>query len=78
MVTVPHYGDKYPFTPFGVFIRAASLQGIFLGSAAPNTFLRQILDFYRQGLFPHDRLIRTCPFEEINRAMEDTHSCDVV
>ena len=78
MVTVPHYGEKYPFTPFGVFIKAASLRGIFLGSAVPNTFLRQILDFHRQGLFPYDRLITTYSFEEINRAIADTKSGNVI
>ncbi len=78
MVTVPHYGEKYPFTPFGVFVKAASLQGIFFGSTVPNTFLRQILDFHQQGLFPYDRLIKTYPFADINRAMEETHSGDVI
>ena len=78
MVTVPHYGEKYAFTPFGVFVKAATLEGVFLGSAVPNTFLQQIIGFYRQGLFPYDRMIKTYPFSDINEAMADTKSGKVI
>ncbi len=30
-----------------------------------------MLDWYRAGQFPFDRLIRTYPFAEINEAVED-------
>ena len=78
MVTVPNYGEKYPFTPFGVFVRAATLQGIFFGSAVPNTFLPQIIDWYQAGRFPYDRLIRTYDFADINQAFADTKSGEVI
>jgi aryl-alcohol dehydrogenase len=78
MVTVPHYGEKYPFTPFGIFVKAATLQGVFFGSAVPNTFLGQIIDFYQQGRFPYDKLVKTYSFKDINRAMAETKSGEVI
>ncbi len=78
MVTVPNYGEKYPFTPFGVFVKAAALQGIFFGSAVPNTFLPQIIEFYQAGRFPYDQLIRTYDFADINQALADTQSGEVI
>ena len=78
MVTTPHYGEKYPFTPFGIFIKAASLHGVFFGSSVPSTFLRQIIEFYQQGRFPYDKLIKTYSFDDINTAMADTKSGDVI
>ena len=78
MVTVPHYGQKYDFTPFGVFVKAATLEGIFFGSAVPNTFLLKLIEFYQQGIFPYDKLIKTYPFSDINKAMADTISGDVI
>ena len=78
MVTAPHYGEKYPFTPFGVFVKAATLQGIFFGSAVPNKFLPQIIEFYQAGRFPYDQLIRTYEFADINQAFADTQSGAVI
>jgi aryl-alcohol dehydrogenase len=40
--------------------------------SAPRLFIPRLIDLYRRGRFPFDRLIRTYPFEEINRAAEDS------
>ena len=78
IVTVPHYGEKYPFTPFGVFVKGAALQGIFFGSAVPNSFLPQIIEHYQAGRFPYDRLVRTYDFADINQAIADTQSGEAI
>jgi len=78
IVTVPHYGEKYPFTPFGIFVKGAALQGIFFGSAVPNSFLPKIIEHYQAGQFPYDRLVRTYDFADINTAIADTQSGEVI
>ena len=78
MVTAPHYGEKYPFSPSEIFFRAANLQGVFLGSAVPQTFLPQLVGFQREGKFPYERLIKTYHFTDINQAFKDTESGDVI
>lgn len=54
------------------------LQGIIGGSANPVTFIPKLIDLWRQGRFPFDRLIQTYPFAEIARAWDDTASGRVV
>ncbi|MBL8552156.1 MAG: NAD(P)-dependent alcohol dehydrogenase [Hyphomonadaceae bacterium] len=44
------------------------LQGILGGSANPQTFIPLMIDYWRRGLFPFDRLIEPFPFEQIGEA----------
>ncbi len=37
-----------------------------------------MIDLHRQGRLPFDRLIRTYPFAEINRAIADQHGGDCI
>lgn len=46
------------------------LQGILGGSAAPQLFIPLLIDYWRQGRFPFDRLIREFPFTDIGAAWE--------
>ncbi len=46
------------------------LQGILGGSAAPKVLIPLMIDYWRQGRFPFDRLIREFPFEKIGDAWE--------
>jgi aryl-alcohol dehydrogenase len=45
------------------------LQGIIEGDAVPELFIPKMLDLYRRGLFPFDRLIRFYPFAQIGEAI---------
>jgi aryl-alcohol dehydrogenase len=44
------------------------LQGILGGSANPQTFIPLMIDYWRQGRFPFDRLVAEFPFEQIGEA----------
>jgi aryl-alcohol dehydrogenase len=46
--------------------------GIIQGNAVPQQFIPKLIELYRQGRFPFDRLIRYYGFEDINRAMDDS------
>ncbi len=72
IVTAPHLGEKFPFTPMGIFVRTATLRGIIQGSALPNLFLPKLIELQQQGRFPYERLIRTYDFADINQAFEDS------
>lgn len=78
MVIAPRLGEAYPFSPSEIFTRAARLTGIIQGSAVPQTFIPQLLDLHRQGRFPFERLIKSYPFEDINRAFADVAAGDVI
>ena len=78
MVTVPHRGAPFSFTPAPVFVRAATLAGVFFGDSSPRSFIPELIAHHLAGRFPYDRLVRTYDFAAINRAVDDTASGAVV
>ena len=47
-----------------------SLLGVVEGDAIPKLFIPKLIEYYKQGRFPIDKLIKFYPFEQINEAME--------
>jgi aryl-alcohol dehydrogenase len=45
-----------------------------MGSSVPQTFIPKLIDYYRAGLFPFDRLERFYDFSQINQAITDSLS----
>jgi aryl-alcohol dehydrogenase len=74
IVTPPHGGSPVSFEPRRLLAKGSCLCGIIQGAAMPQTFLPKILEMNRQGRFPYERLIKTYPFEEINKAFEDSRT----
>jgi aryl-alcohol dehydrogenase len=65
-----------PFTPwtpdmFQILSGGRTLRGIIGGDSSPGTFIPLLIEYYRQGRLPFDRLIRFYPFGEIARAFAD-------
>ncbi len=56
---------------FAMLAGGRQLRGILGGDANPRTFLPQLIDYWRQGRFPFDRLIRTYRFDQIAEAFDD-------
>ena len=48
------------------------------GCSIPKVFIPQLLEYYRKGMFPFDRLIEFYDFRDINKAFEDTKSGKVI
>jgi aryl-alcohol dehydrogenase len=48
------------------------------GDAVPQLFIPKLIDFYRAGQFPFDRLIKFYGFEDINTAIADSRRGDTV
>lgn len=72
-------GIAPPGTPVpGVLARLVStgltIRGILEGDSDPDSFIPELIEHYRAGHFPVDRLVTTYPFAEINRAVADQHS----
>lgn len=51
-----------------------TIMGVIEGDAIPKLFIPQLLEYYRQGRFPVDKIMKFYPFREINRAFEDSHN----
>jgi aryl-alcohol dehydrogenase len=54
------------------------LKGILGGSAAPRTFIPKLVELWRQGRFPVERLIARYPFADFARAWHDCETAAVV
>jgi aryl-alcohol dehydrogenase len=48
------------------------------GSSAPRVFIPRLIDLYRQGQFPFDRLIKFYGFSDINAAIADSIRGDTI
>jgi aryl-alcohol dehydrogenase len=65
-----------PFTPwtpdmFQILSGGRTLRGIIGGDSSPGSFIPLLIEYYRQGRLPFDRLIRFYPFQEIAQAFAD-------
>jgi aryl-alcohol dehydrogenase len=55
-----------------------TIRGVCLGDSDPDVFIPQLIELYRQGRMPFDKLIKTYPLRDINRAVQDQHDGKVV
>jgi aryl-alcohol dehydrogenase len=49
-----------------------TIYGIIEGDSVPDIFIPQLIDLFRQGRFPFDKLTKMYPFERINEAASDS------
>jgi aryl-alcohol dehydrogenase len=64
-------GSEVPLETGASLIRGWTLTTIIEGDAVPQVFIPQLIELYRAGAFPFDRLIREYPFDQINTAFDD-------
>lgn len=53
---------------------AKSLVGIVEGDSNPKLFIPQLINYYKEGRFPFDKLIKVFEFDQINQAFQLSHS----
>ncbi|MFZ0448512.1 MAG: NAD(P)-dependent alcohol dehydrogenase [Desulfatiglandaceae bacterium] len=54
-----------------LIMNGRTVRGIIEGDAVPDLFIPKLIELYKQGRFPFDRMITFYPFEEINKAVEE-------
>ena len=52
--------------------------GIIQGDAVPQRFIPQLIELYRAGQFPFDRLVKFYDFRDINKAITDARRGDTI
>jgi len=55
-------------------LRGATIRGSVIGDANPPIFMPRLFQYYREGRFPVERLIKLYDFEAINEAMHDAEA----
>jgi aryl-alcohol dehydrogenase len=51
-----------------------TIRGIVEGDSDPDTFIPLLIDYFMEGRFPADRLVKFYEFEQLNQALEDQHA----
>lgn len=67
-------GTEASFNVNDVMIPGRRIMGIVQGDVVSRTFIPELIELYRQGRFPFDRLVKFYRFEELNQAMADSES----
>ena len=62
----------------GHLLLGRRLSGVIEGDADPRTFVPQLIEMYRDGRFPFDRLVTTFPFDQINEAIAASLKGEVI
>ncbi|MBP1881851.1 NAD(P)-dependent alcohol dehydrogenase [Sinorhizobium mexicanum] len=72
LVAVPPTSDrKLEVAWFPTLLQGQSVRGFVEGNSVPDIFIPRMIELYVQGRFPFDKIIKTYPFDQINRAVED-------
>jgi aryl-alcohol dehydrogenase len=72
-------GSEAPMTlPWREVLYGRAVRGIIEGDAIPHEFIPLLIELYRQGRFPFDRLVRYYPFARINDAARDSLNGETV
>lgn len=70
MIGAPAFGSEIGIDTWGLLL-GRKIRGICEGDSVPDLFIPKLVELYRQGRFPFDKLIRFYDFEQINQAIED-------
>ncbi|HUD51972.1 NAD(P)-dependent alcohol dehydrogenase [Parvibaculum sp.] len=71
-------GTPVPGDLSSVITYGHTIKGIIEGDSDPDVFIPEMIELYKKGRLPFDKLIRTYPLAEINQAIADQHHGDCV
>ena len=70
LIGVPPPEAMLPASLMSMLVRGTIIKYITEGDADPQTFIPQMISWYKAGKFPFDRLVKKFPFSEINEAAD--------
>lgn len=65
-------GSEIAINLTDIMTAGRKIQGIVEGDSNPDVFIPRMIELYRQGRFPFDKLISFYPFDKINDAIDDS------
>jgi aryl-alcohol dehydrogenase len=71
-------GTEEPLDVNGVLSRGRGIKGIVEGHSVPQVFIPKLIELWRAGRLPIDRLVRAYDFDQINQAADDALAGEVV
>jgi aryl-alcohol dehydrogenase len=62
----------------GTFLFGRTLMGVVEGRSVPSVFIPQLIELWRQGRFPFDKLVRYYDLESVNDAIAASEKGEVL
>jgi aryl-alcohol dehydrogenase len=78
LIGAPPFGTEVSLDMNEVLARGRTLRGIVEGQSVPDVFIPRLIELWRQGRFPVDRLMTHYDFADIERAARDAEEGNVV
>ena len=78
IVGIPPAGTPVPGDLGTVLTFGQTVRGIIEGDSDPDVFLPELIDHWRAGRLPLEKLVKTYPFADINAAIAAQHHGDCV
>jgi aryl-alcohol dehydrogenase len=78
LIGAPPFGTEVSLDMNQVLAMGRSLRGIVEGQSVPDVFLPRLIELWRQGRFPVERIMTHYGFEEIDQAARDAEEGKVV
>ncbi|MFC8178756.1 NAD(P)-dependent alcohol dehydrogenase [Rhodococcus sp. NPDC057297] len=67
-----------PLTIINTLAMGVTITGIIEGDSVPDEFIPELVELYKAGKFPVDKLVTTFPFDKINDAVDAQHRGEVL
>ena len=74
LVGAPMFGVDVSFDMNSILVAGRTIRGIVEGDSVPELFVPRLLELWRQGRFPVDRLMTFYDFDRINEAAHDAET----
>lgn len=77
-VSAPDPGTTVPFEIGSALLKGWTFKAVVQGSSVPPVLLPRLIELWKQGRFPFDKMIKKYSFEDINQGFDDSASGEVV
>jgi len=78
LIGAPPFGTEVSLDINLVMAMGRSVRGIVEGQSLPDVFVPRLIELWRQGRFPVDRIMTHYSFDEIDQAARDAEEGKVV
>ncbi len=72
------FGTEVSLDMNSILVPGRTVRGLVEGDSIPGVFVPRLVDLWRQGKFPVDRIVSTYAFEAIDQAVHDAESGKVI
>lgn len=71
-------GTEVPFEVGNSLLKGWTFKTVIEGSAVPQVFIPRLVELWKQGKFPFDKLIKTYAHSDVNQGFDDSESGAVI